>query len=186
MTARRAPAVAILSCALGGLLVLLTGGRQWAHTTLAGVDGAGRSTLSVAGHQVAPSITALGIALLALAAATLASNGILRRIVGVLVVLVAGAAIGVAVTARGDVSSALRHREVGPTGFAVHASANGWWIVTLIGGLLALAAGVLTVFHSDGWSRMGEKYDAPSARRPTKDPATVAWDALDRGEDPTT
>jgi uncharacterized membrane protein (TIGR02234 family) len=186
MTARRAPAIAILGCALGGLLVLLSAGRQWAHTSLTGVDGTGRSTLSVTGHQVAPSITAVGIALIALAAAILASNGILRRVVGVLVVLVAGAAIGAAVTARGDVSTALRHREVGSTGLAVHASANGWWILTVVGGLLALAAGVLTVFYSEQWSRMGEKYDAPSATRPAKDPATVAWEALDRGEDPTT
>jgi uncharacterized membrane protein (TIGR02234 family) len=186
MTARRGPAFAVIGCALGGLLVLLTGGREWAHTSLSGVAGAGRSTLSVTGHQVAPSITAVGISLLALAAAILASNGVMRRVAGVLVVLVAGAAIGVAFTARGDVSSALRQREVGPTGFSVHATANGWWIVTAIGGVLALAAGVMTVFHSRRWSRMGEKYDAPSAPRPAKDPATVAWDALDRGEDPTT
>jgi uncharacterized membrane protein (TIGR02234 family) len=186
MTARRAPAYAVIGCALGGLLVLLTGGREWAHTSLSGVAGAGRSTLSVTGHQVAPSITAVGISLLALAAAILASNGVMRRLAGVLVVLVSGAAIGIAITARGDVSAALRHREVGPTGFTVHATANGWWVVTAIGGVLALSAGVMTVFHSQRWSQMGEKYDAPSAQRPTKDPATVAWDALDRGEDPTT
>jgi uncharacterized membrane protein (TIGR02234 family) len=186
VTGRRAPAVAVLGCAVGGLLVLLSAGRQWAHTTLDGVAGAASSSLSVTGHQVAPSLSAVGIALLALAAAILSSSGVLRRVVGIVVVLVAGAAIGVALSARGDVTTALRDREVGPTGFAVHASANGWWVVAFVGGLLALAAGVLTVFHSRQWSRMGEKYDAPASPRPAKDPATVAWDALDRGEDPTT
>ena len=40
-------------------------------------------------------------------------------------------------------------------------------------------------FRSGAWARMGEKYDAPTAPPPTKDPGAVAWDALDRGEDPT-
>jgi uncharacterized membrane protein (TIGR02234 family) len=176
-------------CAVGGLLVLLTAGRQWAHANVTNVTGLGGgfpTSLSVTGHQVAPSLTAVGISLLALAAAVLAASGVMRRIVGAVIVIVAGATIGVAATAPGDVSSALQRREVGPTGFAVHASANGWWIVALLGGLLALAAGVMTVFGSKRWSRMSEKYDAPSAPRPTKDPATVAWEALDRGEDPTT
>jgi hypothetical protein len=32
---------------------------------------------------------------------------------------------------------------------------------------------------------MSARYDSPNARKPSKDPSTVAWDALDRGEDPT-
>jgi hypothetical protein len=67
----------------------------------------------------------------------------------------------------------------------VHASANGWWLVATLGGLLAVFAGAMTVVYARQWSGLGAAYDAPSAPAPAKDPARVAWDALDRGEDPT-
>jgi uncharacterized membrane protein (TIGR02234 family) len=184
MTARRSPVIAVAACALGAFALLLASGRQWAHTTLGGIAG-DRTALSVSGHQVAPSLPALGVALLALAAAILAARGVVRRLVGVVIVFVAAAAVGVAVSAPGDVSSALAHRELGAQGLVVHASANGWWLLAAVGGLLGLVAGVLTVFFSEQWTGMGTKYDAPTAPRPAKDPAAVAWDALDRGEDPT-
>lgn len=185
MTGRaRSPAAAVVSCVAGALLVLLASGRQWAHTTLPAAGG-GHTALSANGHNVAPSLPALGIALLALAGAIIAAKGLMRRIVGVVVVFIAAATVGVAVTARGDVSAALEHREVGVQGLAVHASANGWWLVATVGGLLAVVAGVVTVLRAAQWSALGAKYDAPSAPKPAKDPAAVAWDALDRGEDPT-
>jgi uncharacterized membrane protein (TIGR02234 family) len=181
----RSPAAAVLACAAGGLLVLLASGRQWAHTTLANAGSGGSATLTATGHVVAPSLPALALALLALSAAILASKRLMRRVVGVVIVFVAAAAVGVSVAARGDVSAALEHREVGAQGLAVHASANGWWVVAAIGGLIAVVAGAMTVLRAEQWSGLGAKYDAPSAPTPTKDPAAVAWDALDRGEDPT-
>jgi len=186
MTPRRSPAGAVIACAAGGLVVLLASGRQWAAASVSNIAGGGASTLSATGHVVAPALPALAFALLALAAAILASKRLMRRIVGVVIVFIAAATVGVSVAARGDVAGALEHREVGVQGIAVHASANGWWVVATIGGLLAVAAGIMTVMRAEHWSAMGAKYDAPSAPAPTKDPATVAWDALDRGEDPTT
>lgn len=185
MTARRSPAGAVIACGLAGLLVLLASGRQWAHTVLDDVAGQGRTELSVTGHYVAPALPALGIALLALAAAIVAARNWLRRVVGVVVVVVGAAAIGVAVTARGDVSAALERREVGAQGLTVHATSNGWWLLAAFGGLLAVAAGALTVFRAGAWSGLGAKYDAPNTAVPSKDEASVAWEALDRGEDPT-
>jgi uncharacterized membrane protein (TIGR02234 family) len=164
---------------------VLASGRRWAHTTVHNVAGQGSSSLSATGHVVAPSLPAIGIALLALAAAILASKRLLRRVVGVIIVLLAATAVYVAVTAPGHVSSTLKGREVGAQGLAVHASANGWWLVATLGGVIALFAGVQTIRRAGDWSAMGAKYDAPSAPRPTQDPAVVAWDALDRGEDPT-
>jgi uncharacterized membrane protein (TIGR02234 family) len=182
---RRSPAVAVTSAAVGAALVLLASGRQWAHTTIANGAGGGRMSLSVTGHNVAPALPALGIALLALSAAVLASRRLMRRIVGVVVVFVAAGVIGDGIAARGDVSTALEHREVGAQGLVVHAAANGWWIVATLGGVIAVVAGAATVFRANQWSGLGAKYDAPSAPRPSKDPAALAWDALDRGEDPT-
>jgi hypothetical protein len=185
MIGRRSPAAAVVGCAVGGLLVLLASGRQWAHARVPGVAAAGSQSLSVTGHVTAPSLPALGIALLALAAAILASKRLLRRVVGLAIVVLSGAVVGVAVNARGDVSSALAAREVGAQGIVVHASANAWWLVAAIGGVIALLAGALTVIRAREWAALGAKYDAPSARPRQQDPSVVTWDALDRGEDPT-
>jgi uncharacterized membrane protein (TIGR02234 family) len=185
MSPRSSPALAVIGCALAGGLVLLASGREWAQATLPPGSG-GSGSLSVTGHQVTASIPAIAYALLALAVAILASSGFMRRVVGGVVTLVGVLAIAVALHARGDVSQALSDQEHGATGIAVHASANGWWVVVVIGGLLAIAAGSLTVVKAGAWSRMSEKYDAPtSTSAPTADPGASTWDALDRGEDPT-
>jgi uncharacterized membrane protein (TIGR02234 family) len=185
MTSRGSPVGAVLCCAVGGLLVLLAAGRQWAHASVHDLAAGGHLDLSVTGHEVAPSLPALGLALVALSAAIIAAQGTLRRIVGVVIVFVAAAVVGVAVTARGDVSAALERREVGAQGLVVHATANGWWAVATVGGVLAIVAGALTVARSSHWSALGARYDNPRAETPGRDPAVAAWDALDRGEDPT-
>jgi hypothetical protein len=175
---------AVAGIAIGGGLTLLASGRRWASTTVK-VPAGTPAALHVAGHNVAPSLSALGIALLALAAAVIASSGVMRRIVGLVVVAAAATTLGVAVTAPGQVSSALEKREVGAAGITVHASANGWWVVAAIGAALALAMGVLTITKGATWSGLGAKYDAPTAAPRPLDPALAAWNALDRGEDPT-
>jgi hypothetical protein len=185
VNARRPLGLVITLIAAGGLLVLLTGGRVWARASQPGLGGNGHVALSVTGHQVAPSVPALGFALLALAAAVLAARGVLRRVVGVVVVVVGAATAGVALTAPGQVSRALERREVGASGLAVHASANGWWLLALLGGLLATTAGAITVLRGNRWAALGARYDAPTAPPRTTDPAADAWAALDRGEDPT-
>jgi uncharacterized protein involved in response to NO len=188
VTGRRSPIWAVVACFVGGLLVLLAGGRQWAHTSVRGVEGGAAVALSVTGHQVASSLPALGIALLALSAAIIAASGVMRRMVGIVIVIVSATAVGVSIAARSNVSAALERREVGAQGIVVHATANGWWLVATLGGLLALAAGVMTVIRANRWSALGERYEAPGGK-PAADPgsgsATGTWDALDRGEDPT-
>ncbi len=175
---------AVLSVVAGGGLVLLASGREWAHARIR-VPAGTPATLHVVGHNVAASLPALGIALAALAVAILAASGVLRRIVGVVVVALAATTVGVSVTAAGQVAAALEKREVGAAGIAVHASANGWWVVAALGALLAVAGGLLTIAHGARWQRLGTKYDAPTAAPRPKDPAMAAWEALDRGEDPT-
>jgi uncharacterized membrane protein (TIGR02234 family) len=169
-------------CLVGGVLVLVTSGRVWAR---AASPRQAATALTVTGHQAASSIPATGIALIALALAILAGSGVLRRMVGAVTALMGVAAVGAAIYGRGNVSGALADREVGATGLAVHASANGWWVVALVGGLLAIAAGLMTAAWAPRWTGMAERYESPNAPKPKRDPAAVAWDALDRGEDPT-
>ena len=54
---------------------------------------------------------------------------------------------------------------------------------------LALAgAGALTVLRGRSWPGLGQRYDAPAPRPVPEGPPTerALWEALDRGEDPTT
>lgn len=169
---------------LGGVLVLVASGRVWSTATV-NVPGAPASPISVTGHAVEPSLPALGVALLALVAAVIAAKGRLRRAVGVVVVVVAGIALGVSIAGRSSVSSALTSHEIGGLGVPAHGTANGWWIVAAVGGLIAVIAGLAVAVRGGRWAAMGRKYEAPRPV-PASDPADSAWEALDRGEDPTT
>ncbi|HVW79613.1 MAG TPA: Trp biosynthesis-associated membrane protein [Mycobacteriales bacterium] len=173
--------------AVGGVLILIASGREWSHTTVQ-IPAAAATHVAVTGNAVEPSLSALAIALLALAAGLIAARGVLRRIVGVVIVVIGATAVGVAVAGRGAVSSALTSHEVGGLAIPAHGSANGWWVVAALGAVLAVIAGALAAVRSGGWAAMGRKYDAPDPARPVVakgDPSDTAWDALDRGEDPT-
>lgn len=178
---------ALIGVAVAGVLVLVASGRVWS-TTRVRIPGAAVTRVSVTGHAVEPSLPALGIALLALAAAVIAARGRLRRAVGVVVAAVGAIALGVAVAGRSAVSSALTSHEVGGLGVPAHGSANGWCLVAALGGLIAVLVGIAVVTRGGQWAAMGRKYEAPHEG----DRAGVAagsaqgtWEALDRGEDPT-
>lgn len=184
MTGRRGLLVAVVAVALGAGLVVLSAGRRWAAATLTAATGA-RVHVTVAGHDVAGSLPALGLALLALAVAVLATRRWLRRLVGVVVVTLGGVVVGAAVAGRADVGPALAHRAFGVQAPVVHASASAWSVVAVLGGVLAAVGGALTVVLGHRWPGMGARYDAPGDRPRPVDPSAAAWDSLDRGEDPT-
>jgi uncharacterized membrane protein (TIGR02234 family) len=186
MSSARGLVGSLVGVAVGGALILLASGRVWATATVH-VPGAPTSKVSVTGHAVEPALPALGIALLALAVAILAGRGLMRRLVGVTVTVVGGIALGVAIAGRGAVSSALTGHEIGDAGIPVHGSANGWWLLAALGGLLTLLVGLVVTVRSGRWAAMGAKYEPPrlEAQAPTSPDAQGAWDALDRGEDPT-
>ena len=62
---------------------------------------------------------------------------------------------------------------------------HGSWL-TLVGGLLLAMSGLLVTLRGRRWAALSSTYEAPAARAEAP-PATDkgAWDALDRGEDPT-
>lgn len=175
---------AVVVTAIGGLLVLLASGRRWAKTSLQVPAGA-RETVSVSGHAVVSSLPALGIALLALAAAIIAGSGVIRRMIGAVIVLAAAGALAGAVVGRGHVSKALTDHE--PSGLAIvaHGTANGWWVVAAIGALLALIGGIATAVRGPSWAALGAKYETPQSQPRRVGHGVDTWEALDRGEDPT-
>ncbi|PZG01410.1 Trp biosynthesis protein [Micromonospora deserti] len=132
------------------------------------------------GAGLLPWLPALAVVGLAGAGAVLATRGRLRRLLGGLLFL-----LGVAVAAGG--------------GYGLVAAFDGevsrqWPALCLVGGLVAAAGGLLTALRGQRWPAMGARYERPARGAPA--PAggagpvigrgtTDAWDALDRGEDPT-
>jgi uncharacterized membrane protein (TIGR02234 family) len=77
---------------------------------------------------------------------------------------------------------------------------SAWPWLAALGGVLVVAAGVLTVLRGAAWPGMSARYDAPAGKRSAAGPRRAAaaasapagqptpadlWKALDRGEDPT-
>jgi hypothetical protein len=184
MSDRRGLITALGCCVAAGAVALIAAGRAWRHGTFVAITGQ-RVSLVVTGHAAEPALPALAIALMVMAGAVLASRGRLRRLVGLLVVVIGGSVIAVAVASRGDGATALRrqasvhavtHASIGPT-------ISTWAVVTVVSGIVAVAAGALTVVAGARWPALGARYDAPTAHNAGE--RVSDWDVLDRGEDPT-
>ncbi|WFE41401.1 Trp biosynthesis-associated membrane protein [Micromonospora sp. WMMD998] len=172
---RRELAYALLLCLAGAGLAAWAATRTWSvEPTTRGALPPGERTRT--GAELLPWVPALAYVGLAGGGAVLATRGRLRRLLGALL-----AAVGLAVTVGGGVG-------VGEPGVSRH-----WPALVLAGGLALAVGGALTGWRGGGWPAMGARYerrpgstgpadaDRPAVERGTRD----AWDALDRGEDPT-
>ena len=175
---------AVLGCALAGALLLLAAGRSWGAATVQ-ANGTARQHVSVSGHAVAGALPALGIALLALAVATLASSGVLRRVAGLLVVVVGGATIAVSLHARSDVGSALAAHVFASQAASVGGSRPLWWLLAAVAGGIAVLAGALVVVTGGRSAGLGARYDAPGVTADLREADADDWDAIEQGQDPT-
>ncbi|MET7708284.1 Trp biosynthesis-associated membrane protein [Micromonospora sp. NPDC005413] len=184
---RRELTYAVLLCLAGAGLALWAATRSWSVelTVRPAPLPPVRDTRS--GAALLPWLPALALVTLAGGGAVLATRGRPRRVLGVLL-----GAFGLAVAAGG--------------GYGLVADVDGsvsrqWPALCLLGGLLAAAGGLWTALRGGGWPAMGARYERPvrTAQEPASapvDPAgppapmagrrtTEAWNALDRGEDPT-
>ncbi|WP_240742094.1 Trp biosynthesis-associated membrane protein [Micromonospora zingiberis] len=171
--ARRELAYAVLLCLAGAGLAL------WAVTRTWVVDAAGPSALDETGSgaRLLPWMPALALVGLAGGGAVLATGGWLRRAIGALLTL-----LGLALAGGGG------YGLVADLGDQV---SRHWPALTLVGGLLAATGGVLTAARGNRWPAMSARYERRSRQPaepagPIRGAGTVdAWEALDRGEDPT-
>ncbi|SCG42209.1 trp region conserved hypothetical membrane protein [Micromonospora echinaurantiaca] len=180
---RRELTYAVLLCLAGAGLALWAATRTWSVELAARPAPLPPVRDAHTGAGLLPWLPALALVGLAGGGAVLATRGRLRRLLGGLL-----AVLGLAVTAGG--------------GYGLSASFPGevsrhWPALCLLGGLLAAAGGMLTALRGERWPAMGARYERPA--RKTATPAapaagagpvtgrrtTEAWDALDRGEDPT-
>ena len=176
--------VAVLGCALAGAVLLIAAGRTWGAATVQ-ANGSARQHVSVTGHAIAASLPALGIALLALAVAMVAATGVMRRLAGLLVVVVGGSAVAAAVRAHGDVGSALAARVFASHAESVGGSRSVWWLFAVVAGALAVVAGALVVITGGRSSGLDARYDAPDTSSAPAGQPVDDWDAIEHGQDPT-
>ena len=196
MTPRRQYLATLVLLAAGGVLGFAAAARPWGSartpSTLSGV-----TEVSVSGSDLSPVAPALCLVALAAVVAVPAVRQVGRRVVGaVLTVLGCGLAL-VAVQALLDLEARIRRwvaDSPGLAGSVDEVSASPWWPVALaVAGGMILAAGVLMVVRGPSWPSMGARYERPQSPRGDATPGSgdsstdprQAWDALDRGDDPT-
>ena len=188
-SARRELTAAVVGAVLAGALALSAGGQAWAVVTAEREAPLPPVSSVLTGADAAPLVPAAGLVLLAAAVALLAVRGLGRAAVGLLMAVAGGVLAWSGVRALAGGLEAAAAQEF-PGGTADVSAA--WPVLTILAGVLGVAAGLLAVLRGRDWPAMGRRYErgeAPvaAARRPEtdEDRAQAAWKALDRGEDPT-
>jgi hypothetical protein len=182
---RRALAVALLLCLAGAAVALFAGSRTWAVELTARPAPLPMARTTRTGGDLLPWLPALALVGLAGAGAVLATRGAARRLLGGLLLLV-----GLGIAAGGAYAAVAVER--GTAGIAGP-------LLSVTGGLSLAGGGLLTALRGHRWPGLGARYqsphragapapgghDTPAARRVAGRATSEAWDALDRGEDPT-
>jgi uncharacterized membrane protein (TIGR02234 family) len=187
VTTRRELAVAALLGAAGAGLTAGFAGRTWATVV---ERAAGLESLSqhLTGRSLSGVIAALAWAGLAGVAALLATRGWARVAIGVLLTGFGTiiAVVSPTVVRRAHVISVAGEKSnLAKLTGDVTVHVNSWWVMSLAGGVLLAAAGLLTVVRGRRWPGMSARYDRPGAAPPPGDDPASLWKALDRGDDPT-
>jgi hypothetical protein len=163
MNERRQLVYTVVLCLAGAGLALFAATRTWAVDVVTRPEPLPPIRTTRTGGDLLPWLPPLAVVGLAGSGAVVATRGWARRWIGVLLLLVglgvaAGGAYGLSET-------------------------TTWALACLAGGLALAAGGALAALRGAAWPGLGSRYER-TARRPA-DGTAAAWDALDRGEDPT-
>jgi uncharacterized membrane protein (TIGR02234 family) len=193
--------LALVAGAAGAGVVLLAAQQRWARVSFAPPRPLPVSTVSVTGQDLVPAADALALAALACLVAILATRGLARRGAGVVLAIlgaVAGIAAAASVRAQHVAAAAAGHSfglgSATGTAARIALAAFPWWAVAAAGGAIIVAAGLATAWRGTRWPGMSGKYERapaggamlPQDSGPARaDGQAAAWEALDRGGDPT-
>ena len=195
MTGRRELTAAVLASVVAGGLALFAGGQTWA--TLSAVRPAPLPPVTgvLVGSAHAPLVPAAGLVLLAAAVALLAVRAGGRTAVGVLMTV---SGIALAWTAGRALAGGLRDAAAEVpvvVGTPATEISSVWPATAVVAGILGALAGAFVVLRGRRWPGMGSRYErgtpavggarVPARPRTDEERADLAWNALDRGEDPT-
>jgi uncharacterized membrane protein (TIGR02234 family) len=176
--------VAILAVAGAGLAAAAAALTWWSADYVDPLSGA--LTIAVSGAACIPELIPLALVALAGFGAALATRGLPRRIVGVVIAL-CGVAVAVrSATSFGSTPAALVSeltRPADPVGAAqLHPVGPG---IGVVAGLLLTGAGVLVVLGVGTRQAMGARYERRARAQPAATDQGDWWKALDAGDDPT-
>jgi uncharacterized membrane protein (TIGR02234 family) len=192
--ARREMAVVVALWLAGAAVALFAASRAWLRLAAPRNPPLPPVEVSLAGGDLEPVVPALAVVGLAAVVALLATRGWTRLAVGVLVT-----AAGLALALRGLAHARPPGEELArqllvdrgegggvPPDAVVSATAvPAWPVLAALGGLALLAGGILTILRGRLWPAMSARYERPGAAPAEDADEDRAWDALDRGEDPT-
>ena len=185
MRSRRGLTTAVLLCLLGAFLVLVAAGRPWALVEVAAGPLVEARTDPHTGTDIVPGVSALGLLGLAGVVALAATRRTGRTLVGVVLLATGAGTVAAVVSALRTMAAEELAGQTGADGVDV----TVWPSVTAVGGLLLLAAGLLTVVRGRSWPALGQRYEPPAGTAPQEPAEQLTekglWEALDRGEDPT-
>ncbi len=182
---------------VGSGVVLLVSTREW-QTITTPRTGQPAAVLSVAGRTLDNASLALGLVGLAGVVAILATQRVVRRIIGGLVAL-AGAGIvfrsahAIPAVGAGRARELVRDKQSRVTlsdSVIPHVATHAvWGALSIAGALLVVVAGLLIAVLGGHWATMSARYERATAG-PDEEQARILadrslWNALDRGEDPT-
>lgn len=181
---RRGLGGAVAGAVVGAALTATASTQTWLTASGTASAPGGR----VSGSTVAPLVLATGLVGLAAAGAVLATAGVLRRILGVLVTVLAAGALASAGAVLARPAASYRGSGVagvGEVGSAV--SRTAWPFLSVLGLLLLAGVGVATAVAGGTWPGLGRRYQAPRAGGPPERGTGPGadWDDLDAGRDPT-
>lgn len=195
--ARREFLAVLLTLAAGGVLGLVAAGRPWGSVALH--SSFAQTSASVSGNDLVPLASAVPLVALAAVILIPAVRGTGRRVVGAVLILLAAATAVATAAAAADLTGRIERWVVSTPdhgGAAGEISTTPAWPVTgVCASVVVLVVGVLVVLRGPRWPGMGSRYERPDSRRTAgqggagADGAAAspaeAWDALDRGDDPT-
>ncbi|GAA1758897.1 Trp biosynthesis-associated membrane protein [Luedemannella helvata] len=188
--ARRALAVAVVASAGAAGLALLAATRTWAVEVTERAAPLPPASAVRTGAALAPVIPAFALVALAGAGALLATRALGRSVVAALMVASGGAVVAGAALTMADADAGRRL----------------WPVLCLAAGAVIVAVGAVALRQGGQWPSMGTRYErAPApvpdgsravrstqegrsdpARTPGRRSTGQFWDAIDRGDDPTT
>lgn len=190
MTARRLYAPVVLGTLASGGLAFFALGRVWARGDVV-AEGLSTDKVTATGSDAHPLASALALVIVASALAILAASKRLRRVVGVLTVVVAVVALAILTLGGDALDDTLRAAvEKSPSftgdNFPVDIRHTAWRWVAIAALVLAAGLGVVTARWAAVWPTMSSRYDAPPVRtRSQVEQDDDMWKALDEGRDPT-
>ena len=190
-------AASVIVLAVGAATVLLVASREWQTI--------GPRAIGVTGRTLDSAPTALAVVALAGVVAVIATKGKIRQLVGVLVAVAGAVAIWRSAAALPAVSAS-RAEEIVRAKQRVNVIGGSapevathpvWGVLSVIGAVLVVLAGVFIAVRGARWQGMSGRYRAPGTGAASPPPSSAPtdedrarhdaslWGALERGDDPT-